>query len=413
MATPVGDSHQVASGGMIAAGRTSLSARTALVGDSLTEQQYEYSPVYWGNGLNGGKLKVVANVGVSGDRVGMMLSRIDNAYPSGLAGVGVIGRINFRGGTNDAADLTPIAPLAPTYTALLNKLAGYAGIVFVHSVPPRADGAINNLVIQYNAWLSAFVAASPTRFRWVDDCVNMRDGSNVQLTPYFIDYVHFSPRGIIQAGVDSATALSESIGSYPSPLAKSIADAYPNTPQWFGNPGMVGSAGVAQNGFTGQVVTGLTISGNPSGMAGNCTIIAADAGDQNQTPWQRVTPTTTSVGSSNSIRITAPLTGRTITAIDPVALDCAIEIRLNALVTQYIEGFKMHVQGASSAMTPISSLRTAYSLNQTKTAVLRCAIPRSDNAAQASATFWLEVFANEPFVGAMGSFDFRNITVRG
>lgn len=419
MSIPVSDSYSCASGGVIAAGRNYLSPRVALLGDSLTDPAYGLSSCYWLNGLNGGKLQVVNNAGVSGNTVANVLARVDNAYSDGnsatrgLSGLGTLGYIVIRIGTNDDRNSTSIASLSVNWAILLNKLATYAGRVVILAVPPIVTPSFNNLVIQYNAWLSDFAAANPSKFTFIDDCINVRDGSNVQIASFFIgDGIHFNGSGVMQVGIDGAAAFGALVGNYASPLALA-GDVYPAKSQWFPNPAIAGTGGSASSGFTGTVANNLSISGYGGGIAGTCLIVAADAGDPNTTPWQRVSPTqVTTTGGGEAIRMSSTLAGRTITTNDPATLDLAIEIRLNGFDTNYFSRLNAWVQGSSGSLTPGAALLLGGGV-KSQSAILRQTMPRNNAAAQSSAVLYFDATISANHSGAMGSFDFRNVTVRG
>lgn len=416
----MGEVYSCGSGGVIAAGRNYLSPRTALIGDSLTEPtNYGLSSFYWLNGLNGGKLQAVANAGVSGNTVGNVLSRVDNAYGDGssstrgLAGIGSLGYIVVRIGTNDARASTSIASLAATYTSLLNKLATYAGRVIILAVPPLSNSGFNALAVQYNTWLAAFAVATPSKFTFVDDCSALRDGSNVQIASFFnADGIHFIGAGTMQAGITGAAAFGAVLGNYVPGLALA-GDVYPAQPQWFVNPANAGTAGSASGGFSGTVATGLSISNYGSGISGTCSIVAADAGDANPTPWQRITPTATNyTGAGEAIRIASTLAGRAIGASDPSEFEHEIEIRLNALNCDKFLGLNSWVQGASGVMSASLPMLMGGGV-QTRQAIARHKMARTSLVTHASAILYIDLKTAAIFSGAMGSIDFRNVTVRG
>lgn len=396
------------------------SVRVALMGDSLTTHLlgYNWSPIFWWNGLLGGKLQVVANAGVAGDTVANMLSRVDNSYATGgLAGLSPLGFIQFRGGTNDARNNTSITSLATTYTSLLNNLKSKCeGPVIILSVPPIGPteanfATANSRTQEYNTWLQNF-AATNSGFIYVDDSANLRDGAGAQLSGYFnSDGIHNDGRATWRQGVDAAAILAPYINAYnyPSPVSTSAADVYPTQPQWVPNHLMSGG---------GSVATGWSIGGYGSGFTQTTSIVAADAGDSNQTPWQRVAPTAVGyTGSGEALLITSALNGRTVTASDPTSWDIIVEIRFNAFDTRPFKWSRIMVFSVGSSQ-PISydlDLKLGGEASITHSSVVcRHKMPRMtfNNEASGISLRW-EWATRFAYTGSMGSFDFRCFTVRG
>ncbi len=396
--------------------------RTALMGDSLTTHllDYNWSPIFWGNGLLGGALKVVANAGISGDTVGDMLARVSNAYTAptpGLGGLSPLGWIVFRGGTNNARNGTPISSLQSTYTSLLNDLATRAEKVVILSVPPIGPSepsfaTKNALTIEYNTWLASFAAGNPTKFTFVDDSAGLRDVDGSQLAGYFnADGIHNDGRATYVEGVALASGLSSLIGgyAYPSPVSASAADVYPAQPQWVPNHIMAGAGPVATGWSIGAIGGGFTVT--PS-------LVAAGGSDPNQTPWQRVTPTEVGyTGSGEAIVITSSLSGRSVTTTDPAAWDIIVELRFNNFDTRPFRWARLWVMSVADSQ-PITydlDLKMGGEASITHgSVVLRFAMPRKTyNAEPSGVSLRWEWATRSAFSGVMGSFDFRCLTVRG
>jgi lysophospholipase L1-like esterase len=400
--------------------KTAPAIQTALIGDSLTDKNLNlnWSPFQWINGLAGGVLQLVANAGVSGDTVANMIARVDNAYTNaspGLAGIGALGRIFVRAGTNNARAGTSITDLAAGYTTLLNKLATYANRVVILSVPPIGPtesgyAAKNALTQDYNTWLASFAAANPNQFRFINDSGNLRASDGSQLPGFFLpDGVHNAGAATVREGIDGYAALAASLASY------GYARATPDTSlaEWFGNPSFAGTGGTAGSGFAGPVVTGLTIGSYGSGFAGALSIEAASAGDPDQTPWQVVTPTQVShTGAGEALRISAPLAGRTITTADPAAFEMMVEIDLRGFDTTYFTSMKLYVQGSAAALSDDLELKLGGG-PLTQKVMLRTKMPRPNATASTSATLFFDLPCAASFAGAMGNFRFRHISIRG
>lgn len=412
----MGEAYHGVSGSSVIGGRISVLPTAALMGDSLTDPSYGLSPFYWGNGLNGGKLQLLANSGVSGNTVSAMLARVGNDYTNaspGVAGLPPLGRIIVRAGTNDARNNTAIASLAATYTSFLNALAAAAQRVIILPVPPLAGAYVaqNPRTIEYNAWLSAFAAADPSKFKFIDDCVNVRDGSGAQITSFFSDGTHMAKSGVYQMGLDLAAGLAAELAHYPSPLSKDAADIYPAQPQWIVNHTMTGAGGTKGSGVSGSVVNDISVSVGGTGSAA-CSIVPADGGDENTTPWQRIEPTAGSAGGSVSASFTPA--GRTITGADPYALDAMIEVRFNGVEMSKLDFMSLYLQGNTGEfIVPKIPLLMGNVAGQSRTTVLRHKIKRSGATVPASVQALLELRYLSAFASTIGSFDFRCCTIRG
>lgn len=400
-----------------------IPANTALIGDSLTDgtTPYSFSPFYWMNGILSGGLKVVANAGKSGHKVQDLIDRVDNLYtanPAGLAGLGTLGYVIVRIGTNDAAANTAIAgTLTTAYATLMAKLATYASRVIVLSVPPLLDSGQNALTQDYNTYLSANYNSG--QFKYVDDTANLRDGSGGQNTDYFIDFAHFRGNGVYQAGVDGAAALSSYIGSYASPLVSDAADVYPATSQWITNPLMSGTSGTKGTGISGTVVDGFDVSRSGGSVAATCSVVTDSLGD---VPWQRIAPTQST--ASERIKVTTTLSGRSISNVDPSSLEVCLQVRFNNFdpgppYPGLVDRIEIYVTGNSDGerMSEAMFQMLLQSPVINRTVTFRNAVPRwSTAAAQSGAKFNFDiVFPSVGFGPAanVGSVDFRKVSVRG
>lgn len=411
---------------------TPPSERTALMGDSLTTHLlgYNWSPFWWANGIAaGGALKLVANAGISGNTIGDMLARVNNAYTDatpGLAGLGTLGRIFLRAGTNDCRAQTPWASVSSDALALLTALKALCtGKIIILSVPPVGPtegsyAAVNAVTLTYNTGWAALAAADPTRLLFVDDSANLRDGSGAQLSGYFnADGIHNDGRATWKEGVDLAadTGFIAEMAGYPSPLSTDPADVYPAQPQWNDNHIMAGTGGSVGTGFTGQVANGYGVGGYGSGYTGTVSIVAADVSDPNQTPWQRVAPTQVPyTGAGEAITISKTLTGRTITSVDPAEMDITVEVRFNAFDTNYFRWSRIQIYGSTSnqPLFPDLDLKMGGEIITHASVVKRIAMPRLSGGGSESGMYlrW-ELSTRAAHTGSMGSFDFRCFTSRG
>lgn len=423
MVTARSDSYSAASGGGVFAGIAPppVSARTALLGDSLTTHLlgYNWSPIFWGSGLNGGPLQIVANAGISGNTVGDMLARVDNAYTNatpGLAGLGTLGRIVFRGGTNDARSSQTWASISATVSSLLTKLKGYCdGKVIILSVPPVGPSeagyaAINTLTIAYNVGLAALAAADPTRLLFVDCAAVLRNPDGSQKSGLFNgDGIHHDGPATLLEGIELGALLATELAGYASPLSTDAADKYPAQPQWVPNHVMAGA---------GPTATGWSIGGYGSGFTVGTSLEAADVGDPNQTPWQWVEPTAVGyTGGGEALLITSALTGRAVTTSDPTSWDVVVQVRFEAFDTRPFKWSRLMVFSVDDSQ-PVSvdlDLKMGGEASITHGSVVkRLAMPRTtfnDEAGGVSLRWeWATRFA---YTGSMGRFGFRCLTVEG
>ncbi|WP_196301268.1 hypothetical protein, partial [Streptococcus pneumoniae] len=75
---------------------------------------------------------------------------------------------------------------------------------------------------------------------------------------------------------------------------------------------MAGTSGSAGSGITGSVANSFTIAGTAGATTATVSKVAADGGDPNQTPWQRITPT--QVTSGQQLRLSTALAISTLAA---------------------------------------------------------------------------------------------------
>ena len=392
-----------------------------MMGDSLTEQSYGVTPWYWQVGVAGGVLKTLSNSGVASETVANMVTRADNSYTHatlpGLAGLPPLGFIALRAGTNDARVGALSSGIQASYASLIASLKtrlAAGGKIVIFPVPPLggASAAANANVPGYNSYLQSLVAADSTLV-WIDDCTAVKDGAGAQIASFFTDGIHMNGSGTMQLGITGGTALASLLApfAYASPVSSDAADVYPAQPQW--NPNHVNSGSAASSGaFTGTAPTGYSVSNNGAGVAGTVSIVAADGGDSNATPWMRITPSQAQSGSS--VSISRALSGRTITTSDPSALDVLVQVRFTGFDTRQWSTMRLWSQGSTGAK--VSQELTAPmggDASVTRTVTFRHALPRKTANAEASLTLYLYLTAGATLTAGMGSIDFRCITLRG
>lgn len=400
-------------------GRPSINSVVA--GDSITADSFGLSNFYWFNGRCGGVLKLIANIGVSSNTVGNLLARIDNLYTDpnpGLAGLGTIGELPVRIGTNNARGNDTLASIQADWTTLLNKCAGYAAKVRVLGVPPLNDGtpAHNVKTQDYEAWLAA--TWNTGQFTWCPDCQDLRDGSGNQITSLFVDGIHPNGAGVYLMGKRLYTILGTEIASYgyTSPVNTDPLNVYPTFPQWVDNPTLTGTGGSTGTGFTGTAPTNYNVAASGAGVAGTCSIVAADGGDPNQVPWLRIVPTQGQNGSR--IAVTVGMQGRSITTSDPSALESIIQVRGNSLDMTSIGSFQYFWQASTgdnliSAAPALMGDTGGVLFNEVAT--MRSNFPRSGahSGGLQGSLVYVQFQSNIGPGASIGSFDIRCLTVTG
>lgn len=399
----------VASGGF----GVSISPRTAIVGDSLTALSYDQlHPYTWTNGLAGGVLKIVANCGVASDTIQNMINRLDNSYTSGapgLAGLEPLGWVIVRAGTNNFRNGSGIsAGTQAQYIALFNKCLTYADKVIVMAVPPVGvvGSSLGSGIPSVNAWLQSYCDANPSTMKFINDCVNVDNGSGNWVPAYdSADHVHFSSAASCQMGIDGGAVLKEYLsGLYPSPLSTDPADKYPAAPQWVNNHVMAGA----------PVITGWGVGSYGAGFAASGSRVAADIDDPNQVPWLRVTPTQITATAGAYLSVFTGLSYDTITTSYPDALDVMYEIRFNNFDSSKFRRSRFFVYGNNNEqLNPPIMLWLGNGIRNDRL-VARTAVRRSGTrVAHTVATTTWEFQPAETFTGSMGSFDVRCLTIRG
>lgn len=406
------------------------SSTAAFVGDSLTDENYGLTTATWLGGIAGGVLQPVKNAGVASEEVAGTLARIDHSYTSnGLAGlaaaVGVakLGWVVLRIGTNDARASRNYSGIATNFAALMTKLVGYAERVIICSVPPLV-GDTGGLVADINAGYEAYAAAHPTTCIYIDDGSVLRVGGTPTgdaIAGYFTDGVHMSHAGVRRMGIAGGVAFSAALASlgiyYQSPLVTSNTDTYAVTPasaQWSSNPAMTGTV-VRTGSFPGNSVAGYTVGPTGSG-AGTISIVAADVGDPNQTPWQRITPTEGAAAGATGVYISNA--GRSITSGDPTRCESIVQVRFNALDVTNVKRLTASCRGNTSAnqyaLPDFHLSLGSESTTVSETVTMRSNLPRTGGVTESGWTLFLSLEYTTTFSGAsMGSFDVRCQSMRG
>jgi GDSL-like Lipase/Acylhydrolase family len=413
---------------------------TALVGDSLTQNAtYEATTATWMGGIAGGVFKPVLNIGVASETTSQILSRIDNSYTAGspgLAGIAAalglpkLGTVILRCGTNDARALTNWSGISANFATLVTKCLTYAEQVIVCSVPPITapesnpsgkDASVQNI----NAGIAAgYGGGAVPGALYIDDGAALRVGGvpgGAGISTYFSDGIHMNAAGVrlmgIRGGDLLATEYTTRSYDYPLQVVTSNTDTYlvtPSSNQWGNNPAGIGSSSFSAGGWSGDLITGFSI--DTFFGAGTTSIATADVLDENQVPWQRVTPTGGVGGNWTEIRMAN--TGRTITAIDPSRCEAVVEVRFNALNLANVKELELIARGNTTnnqyLLPPFWLKLGPEATTLTKTVVMRSALPRQSGATESGINLALLLKWQSTFSGSsIGSIDIRCFTLRG
>lgn len=391
----------------------------AFIGDSLTEHDFGSTPHYWHLGLQGAPLELLANSGFSGQSTFGLISQIDNNYKlntaPGLAGLPYLGVVFLRIDTNGAQSAFSSGADA-NQRAVITKLLTYADNVVVFAVPPigTIGGSPNGAyVVDYNANWQAICAENPTRLHYVDDCADIRDGAGNSLAEFFIaDRIHMNGAGGYQMALTAEARLASLFASraYVSPLVTDSADVYPATDQWSINPTNVGTGGSASSGWTGSVINAGSVQNYGAGGTGVASIVAADGGDPNTDPWQRLTPATCEEDGGIVFSVTGA--GRTVDASNPDTLDQVVQLRFNNF-SQYTDlYYNLHIGGVGS-ISKRGRLRWGGSIGANRTVVLRQKFYRVQTGYTGTPGIRIDIAGGADFSGDMGSVDIRYASTRG
>lgn len=423
MATPTDSSVTVAAGKRVVyGGRLPIgNIQAAIIGDSLNDPSFNISPFQWSNGMSGGRLKLIQNSAQSGTTIGYWVTAIHNSHTAafpGLAGLPRVGVLQIALGTNNATTQAINGTVQGQYEDLIDAALGYADQLWLKALPPIANdfAAFNANVPGYNAYIESVAAAFPERLKFIDDTAPLYDPGNPgsALGSIFdTKGTHPDRHGTTLQGIAGATVFNTLLADYDfaDPCPTSALDVHPYKPQWHRNPVIAGTGGTAGTGMSGTVASNLTISGPSGGITGVCSIVAADGGDANQTPWQRVAVSATTSGQV--LQIVSTALGRTITTTDPQAMDHVFQVRINGVNLDNWSRLRMWLQDAGGNRL-VRDLETRLGAGtQTRTLTMRQARGRPTALSSASATFYLQVDAAATASGLSGSFDFRCFACTG
>lgn len=393
----------------------------AAIGDSTTSLNFNGGPFPWINGLLGAKLDMLANSGFNGRSLGQLVGDIANNYNTitspGLEGLPALDLVAFRIGANDFRFGAAInSTHKANYVSVVTNLLARATRVVVLALTPVGGQEANRTT--WNAYLRdelvpAFSISHPGRVFWIDDTADLIDGlGNVVTDFYLVDEVHQTDAGRRQMALTGLSQWEALIGhgEYISPLVTDSADVYPAQPQWVANPTNTGTGGTFGSGWSGTAPTGMHISGNGAGTGGVVSIVAADVGDPNQTPWTRIAPSASQAGSNISITLTGA--GRTITTIDPETLEQLIDVRWTGFLNHAALVAWIQVSGGLK-LTQVQTIGWLHDEVLTEEATLQQKFYRQNSAATGATTNYIYIAGGATASGAMGHIEFRCCSVRG
>lgn len=417
MVFPIPDSYTAGVDRMIYAGTALPLGNGAFVGDSNASESYGFlHPWTWTTGLNGGRLKPVANSSVAGDTIANVLARIHNHYTHaspGIAGLPPLAMVWNRYGTNNTRGGEQIsAQNKADYEAIAEAELTYAEkAVFFPVFPigaPESGAGVNS----FNVWLAEF-CATDSRLLFVDDCATVNNGSGGWASGYgSSDNVHLSNAASCQIGIDGGTnpALSALLAGYASPLITDPLDVYPAQPQWIVNPFVTGTGG-SNGGLSGVVADDWAFGRSGSGLEATLSKFTDAEG-----VWQRITPTQiTDNGVDGGFGIGATLAYAALTSLYPDAVDFAMQIRFNDFDISKFRYVRSNLNGNNNEeLAPAAYLRMGAPGRLSGTCVLRSALRRSGTRqSHSSASGVLGLCPSTSFTGDMGLIDFQRVTIRG
>jgi hypothetical protein len=263
-----------------------------------------------------------------------------------------------------------------------------------------------------NAYIRNMALADTSgRVSFIDDTVDMSDGTGAGLAQYFGpgDTYHPNAAGAVQLGVTLASKLTAYYAnqSFTSPLITDPANVYPTTNQWGNNPTNAGAVALGSGGsWTGALPTAWTLDVYGGGAsAGVVSIVATD--DATPVPWIRVKPSSSSAGTN--IVLNQAASGRAITTTDPLTYGFVLEVRVNGLMN--FDRLELSLNNILFG-TKLSNL--AYlqldKAGRSVRGILRKRFKTVGVANSAAVQLAMQITCAASGTGEMGSIDFRCLT---
>lgn len=428
MAAPVANSYTAASGATMYCGRLApgsgfapIAGDVGVAGDSLTDLQYNSSGYRLGFPLTMFPPRVIFNAGWQGQTIKDLADRfqaIIDAFPSVVAWV-------IRIGTNGDGGPSYQFQFGRLFTMLL--ASGKIGIF--HAVTPRSGTAgVTNPMVAENAWLKAQCDADPQHLAYIEDSLALVDTDGNLIMSYTVgDGVHMNGKGVY-AQAQAMKPRYLTMFAHTDPRISDSADKYSSNSssnQYVENALMAGTGGSVGSGVTGVAPTNWTAGGYGGGTGGVASIVAADAGDLNQTPWFRVA-NIVSGGNTHEIDFNATLAHPAIAADATIKrFDIVAEVRFNSFDPTVASGLYLFLNVGGTAVGIQDRVNLSGIVGPiSDRMVLRTSLPRTQQSNSGNSATLNAYSANTmkltiglSFNGAqatsMGSIDIRCVSVRG
>lgn len=246
--------------------------RLVTLGDSITQAQFDYANRVMGSGwplyaqiYSQGRLHLVNNAGVAGNKTSQMLARFDTDVTPYAPNIVVV-----LAGTNDIGATptqTPFASWKADMQSIVGRIRAIGAAPVLATIPPRDSGGFNSDIVLWNAWLRDFAARNGISV--LDFSRALTDPSNGHyIAAYTSDGIHPSKAGDAILGEVAAWVLSEltPVGSPMLPVDSTDTN------------NLLGSAGLFLT-ASGGVGTGWTPGSAPTGVTKS---VVADAGIKGQ-----------------------------------------------------------------------------------------------------------------------------------
>lgn len=411
-------------GGAIYGGRfapsSDWSGDVGVAGDSLTDTQYDSGGYRLGFPLTMFPPRVTFNAGWQAQTIEDLANRFQaviNAFPNIAVWV-------IRIGTNGPGSNTYQYQFERLFVML--KASGKKAIF--HAIPPRATTTgVDSAFIAENAWVKARCESDSGSFQYIEDSQDMGDSHYVVLSGYTIDGTHMNGKGVRAQALRMAPRFL-AILPHTDPRITDGADKYPSngtSTQYVQNPLMAGTAGTKQGSVTGTVPSNWDISSYGGGTSCAVSIVAADVGDANQTPWMRYS-SIVSGGASHALLAVPQLQHPAIAADGTIVrFDVIAEVRFNSIDATPFDGIGLFPNVAGAAAGPGGRINmNGLSTTINDQMVFRTSLPRTqqDNsgnsrplAAYAANSLGLTIGVNFNAAQATiaGSIDIRCVSFRG
>ena len=356
MPSPVSDSYSTASGETIFGGMFFVVPRLLVVaGDSLTSSAYPSAGFRWGMPLARSPLVMTYNAGVPNDTLDDLWARWQTDVIDKLPDGGVI---FLRIGTNSVGDVS----FNTKYQRFIDSVLSKNNLQMVmFALPPKNSSGAT--IIGHNAFISGAVAQNTSKLFYIQDSADLGDANYDHLAAYYIDGIHMNDLGQYTQGLSMDSQISDIFGEAPDPRVQTNDSLLINeqSNQWAKNPLNEGT-GTPDNWSVGASGVGTAVTGS---------IVAADGGDENQTPWFR--GDITGVGDANhSVNFSTTLANPAITQPSeaPAKVRITAELRFNNLDLTNVAQLKLYAQYSSNVFIDNWSMEAAGTGTHNETVLL-------------------------------------------